>query len=133
MAATPANSPLQGDWVTPDHAAVQIYPCGEAFCLRIARLPPRAPATVDGLNPNQNLRSRPLCGLEIGHGFRSAGAGRAEGGSLYDPKTGKTYHGVITATGDTLHLRGYVGIRLFGRSETWTRSRQPIASCAKNG
>lgn len=38
----------------------------------------------------------------------------------------------MTAEGDVLHLRGYLGIKLFGRTETWTRlpATTPIPSCS---
>ena len=71
---------------------------------------------VDLHNPNPSLRGRPLCGLNIGTGFT-----RSAPGKLYDPTSGKTYKGSMTLDGARLKLRGYVGISLFGRSETWTR------------
>ena len=42
----------------------------------------------------------------------------------YDPKTGKTYSGMITLKdNNTLDLRGYVGISLLGRTSTCTRAK----------
>lgn len=49
--------------------------------------------------------------------------GHAEGGTLYDPKSGKTYRGEMTASGNALALRGYIGLKVFGRTETWTRTQ----------
>ena len=44
-------------------------------------------------------------------------------GTLYDPTDGATCRGRVTLTGTrTLSLRGFVGLPLFGRSETWTRA-----------
>ena len=60
-------------------------------------------------------------GLEIGRGFRLTDPAHAEDGTLYDPKSGKTYHGVMESAGDKLKLRGYVGIKALGRTEVWTR------------
>jgi uncharacterized protein (DUF2147 family) len=43
-------------------------------------------------------------------------------GSLYDPKSGKSYRGKIhLAAPGRLELRGYIGIPLFGRTSVWTR------------
>jgi hypothetical protein len=95
--------------------------------LRLAALSPRAPITRDEHNPDQNLRSRSLCGLQIGNGFQLDGESKAEGGSLYDPKSGRTYRGSMTRVADELHLRGYVGIKLFGATETWHRTSTPPA------
>jgi uncharacterized protein (DUF2147 family) len=46
------------------------------------------------------------------------------GGTVVDPESGKVYKGKIWAEGqDSLHLRGYVGISLLGRTEDWVRIR----------
>jgi uncharacterized protein (DUF2147 family) len=37
----------------------------------------------------------------------------------------------MTAEGDELHLRGYVGFKLFGKTETWTRTSPSDATCTK--
>jgi len=68
------------------------------------------------------LRQRKLNGLVFMHNFAYAGDDRWNGGTIYDPNSGKTYRGTMTL-GDrnTLRLRGYLGISLFGRSDTWTR------------
>ena len=44
-------------------------------------------------------------------------------GEVLDPHNGKTYDAktTLSANGDTLTLRGYIGISLLGRSQTWTR------------
>lgn len=45
-----------------------------------------------------------------------------DGGKVLDPKNGKKYHCKITLEGkEKLIIRGYIGIPLFGRSQTWTR------------
>jgi uncharacterized protein (DUF2147 family) len=43
-------------------------------------------------------------------------------GTVVDPENGKVYKGKIWSVGnDKLGMRGFVGISLFGRTETWTR------------
>jgi uncharacterized protein (DUF2147 family) len=45
-----------------------------------------------------------------------------ENGRIYDPKNGKEYKCVMTLKdANTLDVRGYVGITLIGRTDTWTR------------
>jgi uncharacterized protein (DUF2147 family) len=112
---------LEGNWSTPAGSVVQVYRCGPELCLKVAQVEKDATVSTDVNNPDAGLRARPLCGLEIGHGFRSGGEGKADGGKLYDPKSGKTYSGSMVAHGDELKLRGYVGVAMFGRTETWHR------------
>jgi uncharacterized protein (DUF2147 family) len=82
----------------------------------------RNPPRLDDKNPEPALRSRALLGLTILTGFRRDAAGRWVGGQIYDPNSGKTYRGTITVIdANVLDLRGYVGISLFGRTETWRR------------
>ena len=45
------------------------------------------------------------------------------GGSIVDPATGRTYKGTLRVAdgGRKLEVRGYLGISLLGRTQTWTR------------
>jgi uncharacterized protein (DUF2147 family) len=94
------------------------------------RLPPSPPHTTDIYNPDAAQRNRPLCGLTLGTGFHADDPSHLSGGHLYDPQSGHDYRGLIYAQGDTLHLRGYIGFSLFGRSETWQRT-VPVAACSR--
>ncbi len=127
-----ADRGLLGIWKEPGGGMIQVESCGPALCLKLVGLPRDAPSTVDGLNPDESLRTRALCGLEIGQGFQRKDGQHADGGSLYDPKSGRTYKGTIASEGNTLKLRGYVGIKAFGRSETWMRSSGEARTCRKS-
>jgi uncharacterized protein (DUF2147 family) len=64
-------------------------------------------------------------GLVILQGFRAnPETKRWEGGTIYDPKNGRTYDAFIWRDPDkpgVLFLKGYVlGITWLGRSTTWT-------------
>lgn len=125
--AANASGGVFGDWRTPGGSVVRVDHCGSDVCLTLVQLSKKAPDTTDIHNPDAHLRERPLCGLTIGTGFREDDDMHLTGGHLYDPRSGNDYRGTVTALGDTLRLRGYIGISLFGRSEIWKRSPEVLA------
>ncbi len=118
-----------GIWRTPGGATVRVAPCGQDVCATLLQLEPNAPTRLDTNNPDPAQHTRKLCGLQIGYGFHLADPNHAEDGHLYDPKSGKTYKGAMSGDGNKLDLRGYVGIKAFGRSEHWTRTEAPQGPC----
>lgn len=78
---------------------------------------------VDANNPDKTKRSNPVIGLIIQTGVKFNGDDEWKGGDIYDPENGKTYSSYIYLKDkNTLKIRGYVGIFLLGRTETWTRT-----------
>jgi uncharacterized protein (DUF2147 family) len=66
-------------------------------------------------------KNKPVLGLVIIKGLKRKGD-FYEGGKVIDPKNGKSYHCKMNLEGkDKLIVRGYIGISLFGRSQTWFR------------
>ena len=65
-----------------------------------------------------------IVGMEIIRGMRADGTGWS-GGEILDPETGKTYKANMHLDdhGNTLVVRGYIGLSVFGRSQTWVRHR----------
>lgn len=85
-------------------------------------------ARVDRNNPDPARKRDPIIGLEIVKGFRFAGDGQWKDGSIYDPDNGKTYRCKSRLEGDTLKVRGFIGISLLGRNTEWTRVTPPAAA-----
>ncbi len=68
-------------------------------------------------------RNKPILGMNIIRGLKKNG-NIYDGGKIIDPKNGKSYHCKMTLEGkDKLVVRGYIGISLFGRSQTWVRQK----------
>lgn len=78
---------------------------------------------MDVENPDPELRSRPLLDMVIVSGLEDRGKNKYTGGTIYDPKSGNTYSSKAELSSpNVLKLRGYIGIALVGRTETWTRT-----------
>jgi uncharacterized protein (DUF2147 family) len=69
------------------------------------------------------LKDAPVVGMRVLWGVRPDGA-EWDGGRILDPKTGDIYHVSmhLTDAGARLVLRGFIGISLFGRTQTWVRA-----------
>ena len=117
---------IVGKWLNKDgDAHIQIYKTGNKFNGKLVWLKnpnnEQGKAKMDVHNPDVKLRGRALWGLEILKGF-SFDDGAWEDGTIYDPKSGKTYSCKMTMNGnDKLNVRGYIGISLIGRTDVWTR------------
>ena len=58
--------------------------------------------------------------MEIIRGLKKEGD-EFTGGSITDPKNGKSYKCTITREGNKLNVRGYMGISIIGRTQTWQK------------
>ncbi len=80
---------------------------------------------VDRNNPDPARHRDPIIGLEIVEGFRFVGDGQWKDGTIYDPDNGKTYRCKARLEGETLRVRGFIGISLLGRNTEWVRVTPP--------
>ena len=129
-AAAAQSTGIAGQWIEPTGSLIRVDHCGTQICMWVIGISQKAPSTLDIHNPDPAKRGRSLCGLQIGSSFVVRSQDEASGGTLYDPKTGKTYHGQLKLIGDRLELRGYVGLPLFGETQIWTRPAAPVKTCS---
>lgn len=123
-----------GLWLVESKTAiVEIAPCGAKACGKIVWLAepnrPDGSAKLDRMNPEPSLQGRPICGLPIIGNFER-GSDSWDDGFIYDAAEGDEYTSTMYAQDDgTLYVRGYVGISLFGKSQTWTKSVDNRGGC----
>ncbi|HKR04032.1 MAG TPA: DUF2147 domain-containing protein [Bacteroidia bacterium] len=118
---------LTGTWLVQDGTAkVKIEKAGDAYAGKIVWLKEPADANgkpkLDVKNPAASLQGRPVLGLPLLKDFVYDEDNLWTDGTIYDPDGGKTYSCKITMLNNqSIEVRGYVGISLFGRTETWKR------------
>ena len=69
-------------------------------------------------------KDQPIIGMTILWGLRKDGD-QFSGGEILDPKNGKIYRAKMKLldNGAKLEVRGFIGISLLGRSQTWVREQ----------
>lgn len=120
-----AQSGIVGKWTTKDDetgkdkSIVEIFQKSDGkYYGKIVKLLIK-PDNENCVACKGDLKNKPLVGLEIINGLKKDGS-EFSGGTITDPKTGKTYKCLISRDGNNLKVRGYVGISIVGRTQTWT-------------
>ncbi len=123
-----------GRWITAQHnAVIQISPCGQDLCGQIVGLAPGNPADP----MPTDWRGHKQCGQII---IQTAPVTDASGnlvwqGSVLDPRNGNVYKAQLSLDSDRhLQLHGYLGLPIFGQTQTWTPySGRTLADCRLAG
>lgn len=118
------ESDIEGRWLSGDRSGwIEIrLLAGKPVGVAAGATNAEERARLDDHNPDPALRSRALLGITILRGFEYAGDQVWKGGTIYDPNSGNTYRSSMTLLDrNTLKVRGYIGLAMFGRSDTWTR------------
>jgi uncharacterized protein (DUF2147 family) len=129
-AFTSAENPdaVLGTWLNGTKKGhIQIYKQGNKYFGKLAWLSePNDEKTgkpkLDVNNPDAKLKARPLLNLNIMQDFAFDGDDQWEDGKIYNPEDGKTYSCYMKLNNpNSLYVRGYVGIKALGKTQTWTR------------
>lgn len=122
-----------GLWLTENkRSAIRVDRCGDSLCGKIAWII-KGGMTTDSKNPDAAKRTTPMCDLPLLWGFKNNPKNMKvwEGGKIYKADEGDIYNATLTVKdANTMNVRGYVGMPLFGKSQTWQRvSAKDYPSC----
>ena len=129
-----ANDPLTGLWRSIDDKTgfskgiVEITKDQNGiYSGKIVEVIPRPGYTpkTHCVNCSGDAKDKPIVGLRVLSNMKPdpKNAGEYFGGTILDPLTGKLYKSRIklNSTGSRLTMRGFVGVEVIGRSQTWIK------------
>jgi uncharacterized protein (DUF2147 family) len=103
------------------HGVVRIWADQGRLFGAVEKLPDDKPVNAKCLKCSGALRDKPVLGMVVLRNMSPDG-GEWSGGQILDPENGKVYKCKLRVSGkDTLEVRGYIGLSLFGRTQTWKR------------
>ena len=124
--ATLSYAQIEGKWKTIDDetgqekSIVEIFKKSDGkYYGKVTQLLIK-PANANCVDCKDDRKNKPILGMEVVRGLKKDG-NEFTGGTITDPKTGKTYKCTITRSGDKLNVRGYMGISIMGRTQTWQK------------
>ncbi|MEO6361729.1 MAG: DUF2147 domain-containing protein [Caldimonas sp.] len=127
-----ASSPV-GAWKTIDDATqkeksiIRIVESNGVYSGRIEKLlDPDAPKDPVCKDCTDDRKDKPILGMTIIKNMKQSAADKAEfdGGEILDPNNGKVYKSKmkLVDNGAKLDVRGYIGVPMLGRTQTWVRA-----------
>jgi uncharacterized protein (DUF2147 family) len=125
-AAIGASSPV-GQWTTIDdktgakRAIVTISESGDTLIGIIDKVYPQPGDSGICDNCPGSFKGKKIQGLRFLWGLKNDGKNQWSGGSILDPKSGKVYKVKATLENNKFQVRGYLGVALLGRTQTWIR------------
>jgi uncharacterized protein (DUF2147 family) len=131
--AMAATADITGLWQQIDEKSGQVHSllhieikAGEAGATIVKGYPVLAgrqlePNPLCRICPGE-FKNKPLIGMRLMWGLKGEG-GDWDGGKILDPDEGKIYDVKLglSEDGSNLDVRGYLGVSVFGRTQTWRR------------
>ncbi|KFL88623.1 DUF2147 domain-containing protein [Acetobacter malorum] len=128
QAAEAPESVFMGYWLSQGHDGVfKIGMCGDTVCGQLVGL------SYQGDDVPKDHKGQSECGLQMLTGFRQSSDDKKRwNGKILDPDSGHVYQAQIwSPQKDVLKLRGYIGLPLFGETQTWTRYEGTLGPVCK--
>ncbi|MDP1728421.1 MAG: DUF2147 domain-containing protein [Bacteroidota bacterium] len=129
MCLAQKSDDILGTWLNASgEGKIKIFKSGEYYYGNLIWLKnplnDKGQPKVDDKNPDASKRSRKIQGLLILTGFTyDTKSKHWDNGQIYDPKSGKLYSCKMSISSEgKLNIRGFIGISLIGRTESWTRA-----------
>ena len=131
LAAAQTASPA-GLWKTVDDntkkekSLVRIVETNGVFTGKVEKvIDPDSPKDATCKDCTDDRKDKPVVGMTIIRNMKQSAADKLvfEGGDILDPNNGKVYSAKLKLVdnGSKLEVRGFIGISLLGRTQTWVR------------
>jgi len=131
LALAQSMSPA-GLWKTVDDntkkekSLVRIVETGGVYTGKVEKIiDPDAPKDAVCKDCSDERKDKPILGMTIVRNMKQSDGDKAvfEGGDVLDPDNGKVYKAKLKVVdnGSKLDVRGYIGVPMFGRTQTWIR------------
>jgi len=132
FAAAQAASPA-GLWKTVDDktkkekSLVRIVETNGVYTGKVEKvIDPDAPKDATCKDCTDERKDQPIVGMTIIRNMKQSYSDKTmfEGGDVLDPNNGKVYKGKLKLVdnGSKLEVRGYIGLPMLGRTQTWQRA-----------
>jgi len=122
VAADARQAQAAGNWLTEPHDGIIQVTVAADGRMEGRIVGGNHPGLTDEKNSDPARRKLVLRGQVILRDMKYDGDGHWSGGTIYDPKKGREFKcNVALLESGALKVRGYMGISLFGISQTWTR------------
>jgi len=131
-AAAMAKATPTGTWQTIDDATgkprgvIEISEKDGVYSGKLTKslVPHEGPPTVCD-KCTDSRKDQPIIGMTLLTGLRKTADNEWTGGEILDPESGKLYKCKMSLAedGKKLNVRGFIGISLIGRTQTWVRAQ----------
>ena len=126
-----AQASPAGTWKTIDDntgkqkGEVTIVDSGGTFTGKVSKILVPGDENKTCTKCTDDRKDQPIKGLTILTGLKADGNNNWDGGQILDPENGKVYSAKMSLSedGQKLNVRGFLGISLLGRTQTWIREQ----------